>query len=299
MAMAMPVVASTYFGLKPTASRPLIECAMPSSRTGTIRVIVNGAGKDIGRAAIAAISKARGMELAGAIDPLLVGMDAGEIANLDEPLEVPVLNDLVMLLTSLSQSRTAGVLVDFSEPYSVYDNVRQATAFGMRSVVHVPGVDMDVIASLSKFCEKASMGCIISPTLSIGSLLLEKAAMTAAYHYDHVEIVESRPDTSVCPSPDTIQLANNLSGLGQTYNKNDLSTDSAARGAVVGDGVRVHSMALPGLCSSMEVHFSAPGEVLSIKHDMTNLQSLMPGLLLAIRRVVRLKSLVYGLEKFL
>ncbi|KAH9326323.1 hypothetical protein KI387_006501, partial [Taxus chinensis] len=282
-------VVSTYFGVKPITSRPLVQCSMPSSRTNTIKVIINGAGKDIGRAAIAAVSKARGMELAGAIDRLLVGRDAGEIANLDEPLEVPVLNDLVMLLGSLSQSKTAGVLVDFSEPSSVYDNVRQATAFGMRSVVHVPGVSMDVVASLSNFCEKASMGCIISPTLSIGSLLLEKAAMTAAYHYNHVEIVESRPDTSICPSLDTIQLANNLSGLGQTYNKNDLSTGFVARGEVVGDGVRVHSMALPGLHSSTEVHFSAPGEVLSIRHDVTNLQSLMPGLLMAIRRVVRLK----------
>eukprot|EP01018_Ginkgo_biloba_P020648 Gb_11120 [translate_table: standard] len=204
--MAMATVALSCSRYLPSFSynggRPLVECSVASSRANKIRVIINGAGKDIGRAAIVAVSKARGMELAGAIDSTLVGRDAGEISNLDEPLEIPVLNDLVMLLGSLSQSQSTCVLVDFSEPSCVYDNVRQATAFGMRSVVYVPGIQIDVISSLSTFCEKASMvslgeGCIIAPTLSIGSLLLQKAAVAAAFHYNHVEIIESRPDTSV------------------------------------------------------------------------------------------------------
>ncbi|KAI5012334.1 hypothetical protein ZWY2020_024468 [Hordeum vulgare] len=36
----------------------------------------------MGRAAIAAVSKARGMELAGAIDTQCIGMDAGEVYTL-------------------------------------------------------------------------------------------------------------------------------------------------------------------------------------------------------------------------
>ncbi|KAJ0099857.1 hypothetical protein Patl1_20070 [Pistacia atlantica] len=73
-----------------------------------------------------------------------------------------------------------------------------------------------------------------------------------------------------------------------------------ARGQVLGeDGVRVHSMVLPGLPSSTTVYFSRPGEVYSVKHDITDVQSLTPGLILAIRKVVNLKNLVYGLEKFL
>lgn len=99
---------------------------------------------------------------------------------------------------------------------------------------------------------------------------------------------------------DAIQISKNLSNLGQIYNREDISTDVVARGQVIGeDGVRVHSMVLPGLPSSTTVYFSGPGEVYSIKHDITDVQSLMPGLLLAIRKVIRLKSLVYGLEKFL
>ena len=44
-------------------------------------VVINGATKEIGRAAIVAVSKARGMELAGAIDNRLVGQDAGEVLS--------------------------------------------------------------------------------------------------------------------------------------------------------------------------------------------------------------------------
>lgn len=248
---------------------------------------------------MAAVTKARGMEVAGAVDSHLVGEDVGKVADMD-PLEIPIMNDLTMVLGSISQSKATGVVVDFTDPSTVYDNVKQATAFGMRSVVYVPRITSDTVSALSAFCEKASMGCLVAPTLSIGSIMLQQAAISASFHYNNVEIVESRANARDLPSADAIQIANNLSNLGQLYNREDLSTDVAARGQVLGeDGVRVHSMVLPGLPSSTTVHFSAPGEIYSIKHDITDVQCLMPGLILAIRRVIRLKNLIYGLEKFL
>lgn len=219
---------------------------------------------------------------------------------MEEPLEIPIINDLTMVLGSISQSKETGVVVDFTDPSTVYDNVKQATAFGMRSVVYVPRIKLDSVGALSAFCDKASMGCLIAPTLSIGSILLQQAAITASFHYNNAEIVESKANPIDFPSMDAIQISKNLSNLGQIYNREDISTDVVARGQVIGeDGVRVHSMVLPGLPSSTTVYFSGPGEVYSIKHDITDVQSLMPGLLLAIRKVIRLKNLVYGLEKFL
>ncbi|KAL0371659.1 UNVERIFIED_CONTAM: Dihydrodipicolinate reductase-like protein CRR1, chloroplastic [Sesamum calycinum] len=241
------------------------------------------------------------MEVAGAIDSYLVGEDIGKVCDMEEALEIPIINDLTMVLGSISQSKASAVVVDFTDPSTVYDNVKQATAFGMKSVVYVPRLRVETVSALSAFCEKASMGCIVAPTLSIGSILLQQAAISASFHYNNVEIVESRPAPSLdFPSQDAIQIANNITNLGQMYNREDISTDIPARGQVVGeDGVRVHSMVLPGLPSSTTVYFSRPGEVYTLKHDITDVQSLMPGLLLAIRKVVRLKNLVYGLEKFL
>ncbi|KAG8652864.1 hypothetical protein MANES_06G143900v8 [Manihot esculenta] len=241
-------------------------------------------------AAVVAVTKARGMEVAGAVDTHFVGEDIGKLCNMEEPLEIPIINDLTMVLGSISQAKETGVVIDFTDPTTVYDNVKQATAFGMKSVVYVPRIKPDTIAALSALCEKASMGCLIAPTLSIGSILLQQAAISASFHYNNVEIVESRSHATDLPSPDAHQIAKNLSNLGQLYNREDLSTDVLARGQVLGeDGVRVHSLVLPGIPSSTTVHFSGPGEVYSIKHDITDVQCLMPGLLLAIRKVIRLK----------
>ncbi|PAN51935.1 hypothetical protein GQ55_9G641400 [Panicum hallii var. hallii] len=257
------------------AAKVLCSMETPPSQS-TIKVVIIGATKEIGRTAIVAIS---GME---------------------EPLEIPVLNDLTMVLGSIAQSRATGVVVDFSEPSTVYDNVKQAAAFGLSSIVYVPKIELDTVTELSAFCEKASMGCLVAPTLSIGSVLLQQAAIQASFHYSNVEIVESRPNPSDLPSQDAIQIANNISDLGQIYNKEDMDTSNPARGQVLGeDGVRVHSMVLPGLVSSTSINFSGPGEIYTLRHDVTNVQCLMPGLILAIRKVVRLKNLIYGLEKFL
>ncbi|XP_020210161.1 dihydrodipicolinate reductase-like protein CRR1, chloroplastic [Cajanus cajan] len=279
-------------------SKRFISCSAQPTQSN-IKVVINGATKEIGRAAVMAVTKARGMEVAGAVDNGHIGEDIGKVCGLEEPLEIPIINDLTMILGSISQSKATGVVVDFTDPSSVYDNVKQATAFGMKSVVYVPRIKLDTVAALSAFCEKASMGVLVAPTLSIGSILLQQAAISASFHYSNVEIVESRANANELPSADANQIANNLSNLGQIYNREDPSTDVLARGQVLGDGIRVHSMVLPGLPSSTTVHFSGPGEVYSIKHDITDVQCLMPGLLLAIRKVVRLKNLVYGLEKFI
>ncbi|XP_056158835.1 dihydrodipicolinate reductase-like protein CRR1, chloroplastic isoform X2 [Syzygium oleosum] len=247
-------------------TRPSISCSAQPSQPN-IKVVINGAAKEIGRAAVIAVTKARGMEVAGAVDSHFVGEDIGKLCDM-EPLEIPIISDLTMVLGSISQAKATGVVVDFTDPSAVYDNVKQ--------------------------------GCLVAPTLSIGSILLQQAAISASFHYNNVEIVESRANARDLPSADAVQIANNLSNLGQMYNREDMETDVAARGQVLGeDGVRVHSMVLPGLPSSTTVYFSGPGEIYSIKHDVTEVQCLMPGLILAIRKVVRLKNLVYGLEKFL
>lgn len=296
--------ANPVLGVLPVSDRrsfcsPLCSMGGAKRTSNVIKVVVNGAGSDLGKAAVAAIHKARGMELAGAVDSKFQGQDAGEVAGLEEALEVPILNDIVMVLGSLAQGTSLGVFVDLDDPASVYENVRQATAFGLKSVVGVPGLEMDAVGALSSFCEKASTGCIVAPSLSIGSVLLQQAAAAAAFQYNHVEIIESQQGLSEYPSQQAVQLAGSLSGLGQIYNDGNSSKDFPARGDVVGDGVRIHSMALPGLVSSFDVRFAGPGETLSIRHDVSDVKALMPGLILAIRRVVRLKSLVYGLEKIL
>ena len=70
--------------------------------SNAIPVIVNGAAGRMGRATVAAITKARGLELAGAIDVRRVGEDSGEVAGIDAN-EVPIFDDLLTVLASVAQ----------------------------------------------------------------------------------------------------------------------------------------------------------------------------------------------------
>lgn len=63
---------------------------------------------------------------------------AGEVAGLEEPLEIPICGapDLPMVLTSVAQDKERyGVLVDFSAPDAVMENYKQAIAFGIRPII--------------------------------------------------------------------------------------------------------------------------------------------------------------------
>jgi 4-hydroxy-tetrahydrodipicolinate reductase len=60
-------------------------------------------------------------------------------------------------------------------------------------------------------------------------------------------------------------------------------TISGARGAEASDGIRIHSVRLPGLVAHQEVHFGGPGEGLTIRHDSFDRQSFVQGIVLAVR----------------
>ena len=64
--------------------------------------------------------------------------------------------------------------------------------------------------------------------------------------------------------------------------------------------VPIHSIRLPGLVAHQEVIFGDVGQTLTIRHDSSDRESFMPGVLLAIRRVQRLsESPTVGLERLL
>lgn len=274
------------------------------SEQSPIPVVVNGAAGKMGREVVKAVSQADDMTLLGAIDrtPQYIGQDAGEIAGCG-PVEIPILNDLQATLVMATQEKVQGVMVDFTHPSSVYENVRTAIAYGVRPVVGTTGLTPDQIQDLAEFAEKASTGALIVPNFSIGMVLLQQAAVTASQYFDHVEIIELHHNQKAdAPSGTALQTAQLLAGLGKTYNPptvNETEKLPGARGSVADDNVRIHSVRLPGLIAHQEVIFGAPGQLYTLRHDTTDRSSFMPGVLLAIRKVTQLKTLLYGLEKIL
>jgi 4-hydroxy-tetrahydrodipicolinate reductase len=269
-----------------------------------IPVVVNGAAGKMGLEVIKAVAGASDMELLGAIDrnPHLQGQDVGELAGCG-PLEIPVLDDLQATLAMASQAKEVAVMVDFTHPDSVYENVRTAIAYGVRPVVGTTGLSSAQMQELTKFADKASTGCLLIPNFSIGVVLMQQAAIQAAKYFENVEIIELHHNQKAdAPSGTAVQTAHLLGELGQSFNP-PLVTETekipGARGAVADENIRIHSVRLPGFIAHQEILFGAAGQIYTLRHDAMDRACYMPGVLLAIRKILPLKSLVYGLEKIL
>lgn len=269
----------------------------------SIRVVVNGACGKMGREVIKAVAAAEDMILVGAIArrPEVQGQDIGEIVGCG-PVEVPVTADLEAALV-MAQSEALPVMVDFTHPRSVYGSVRAAIAYGVKPVVGTTGLSEAQLKDLAEFSEKASVGCLIIPNFSIGVVLLQQAALQAAQYFDHAEIIELHHNQKAdAPSGTAIQTAQMLSELRKSYNPplvDETEKLPGARGCATPDGIRIHSVRLPGLIAHQEVIFGAPGQIYTLRHDTSDRACYMPGVLLAIRRILPLKSLLYGLDKIL
>lgn len=269
-----------------------------------IPVVVNGAAGKMGREVIKAVANAKDMILVGAVDanPLLRGQDIGEIVGI-APLDVPVLDDLQSVLVLATQEKVQGVMVDFTHPNAVYENVRSAIAYGVRPVVGTTGLSAAQIEELADFADKASTGCLIAPNFAIGVLLMQQAAVQAAQYFDHVEIIELHHNQKAdAPSGTAIKTAEMLAELGKAFNPplvSEKETLAGARGGLGPENIPIHSVRLPGLLAHQEIIFGAPGQIYTLRHDTSDRACYMPGVLLGIRKVTELKSLVYGLEKLL
>lgn len=258
----------------------------------------------MGREVVKAVAQSADMVLMGAVDrqPDVLGKDAGELAGCGE-LEVPILETLESVLVMAAQEKHPPVMVDFTHPDSVYDTIRAAIAYGVRPVVGTTGLSPSQITELAEFADKASMGCLLIPNFSLGMVLLQQAAIQAAQYFEHVEIIELHHNEKAdAPSGTALQTAYLLSDLGKPFNSpvvEETEKLPGCRGSLVGDGIRIHSVRLPGLIAHQEVLFGGAGQVYRLRHDTSDRAAYMPGVLLAIRKVLSLKTLIYGLEKIL
>ena len=172
----------------------------------------------------------------------------------------------------------ADVLVDFTVPTSAVANAREAVAAGVHVVIGTTGFDPSELDDL----EGAGANVFIAPNFAIGAVLMMQFAAQAARHMAKAEIIELHHDRKVdAPSGTAARTA-------------------ALMGAVSGNTPPIHSIRLPGLVAHQEVILGDVGQTLTIRHDSTDRESFMPGVLLAIRRVGGLTgSPVVGLEHLL
>jgi len=264
-----------------------------------IRVIVSGAGGKMGREVVRAVRGAADMELVAAVDPSYAGRDAGELAGLGFT-GVPVSGSLAEALAR--DGAHGACLVDFTAPDAVYANVMQALEAGLRVGFGTTGLSDQELGQIDRAARERGLGVIHAPNFAIGAVLMMRFAAEAARFFDEVEIIELHHDQKKdAPSGTAVKTAEMIrEARGRRSRRLDAETEvlPGARGGEL-DGVRIHSVRLPGLVAHQEVILGLPGQTLTIRHDSLDRASFMPGVLLAIRKVGEVTGLVYGLERLL
>ena len=200
----------------------------------------------------------------------------------------------------------AQVLVDFTHPDVVMDNVRFAVDQGIHAVVGTTGFTPDRFETIRGWlaADAPAIGVLIAPNFGIGAVLSMRFAQLAARFYESAEVIElhhpgkaDAPSGTAVRTAELIASARKAAGLDPVPDATTQSLDGA-RGADV-DGIRVHALRIAGLVAHQEIVLGTEGETLTIRHDSLHRSSFMPGVLMAVRAISTMPGLTVGLEPLL
>lgn len=204
-----------------------------------------------------------------------------------------------------SAVESAEVVVDFTVPDVVLDNIEWCTRRGIHVVVGTTGFTEERRARVRELVDaNPGVGVLIAPNFSIGAVLMMHFAEQAARFFESAEIIElhhpnkvDAPSGTAQATASRIAAARAEAGLGPVPDATSTGLPGA-RGAEVG-GIHVHGVRLRGLVAHQEVLFGAEGETLTIRHDSLDRVGFMPGVLAAIRAVPGLPGLTIGIDTLL
>lgn len=261
----------------------------------TIKVAIAGARGRMGTTAIQAIEEANDAIVVAALDYKYDGLHVHNSTVNDQRHGIPIYTSLA----ELAEHHAPDVLLDVTDPDAVFVNVQAAIELGIYPVVGTSGLTRSQLDEIAVLVESHQIGCIVAPNFSLGAVLMMKFSAQAARYLGDVEIIELHHDRKLdAPSGTAVKTAEMIQQYRpahiQGHPEEQVHIDGA-RGADV-DGMKIHSVRLPGLLAHQQVLLGGEGELLTIRHDSFDRKSFMPGIMLAIREVMGRKELVYGLE---
>ncbi len=233
-----------------------------------------------------------------------MGEQVCRAVDASDDLELVAMVDAGDRLSSVADAG-AQVLVDFTHPDVVMDNIRFAVDQRIHAVVGTTGFTAQRLDTVRTWLADApEVGVLIAPNFGIGAVLSMRFAQMAARFYDSAEVMElhhpgkaDAPSGTAVRTAQVIAQARQAAGLPAAPDATVQSLDGA-RGADV-DGVRVHALRVAGMVAHQEIVFGATGETLTIRHDSLDRVSFMPGVLLAVRNVASRPGLTLGLDALL
>ncbi len=258
----------------------------------TIKVVVNGALGKVGQVLIAAMSSGNDVQLVGAADAKAT---RDSLPLPDGSGEIPLSKDLETILDSCKPD----VVVDFTVVEAVIASARATTKRGVNMVIGTTGLTTDDRGELAKLAEENKVGIVLAPNFSLGAVLLMHVSRVVSRYMDYAEIIELHHDQKVdAPSGTALLTAREMAAAKDKPFSRPATGDFKSRGEEV-EGINIHAVRLPGLMAHQEVIFGALGQTLSIRHDTINRECYIPGVMIAIREVVKRQGLTYGLDALL
>lgn len=212
-------------------------------------------------------------------------------------------SDMYNSIEEASKDCDIDVLIDFTQPSSIYENAKFCLSNGIKAVIGTTGLKDEQIKELKELSKNNNTGCIIAPNFSTGAVLMMMFAKTAAKYFDNAEIIELHHNQKKdAPSGTAIKTAQMMAEENDNFTQNNCAeteTLEGARGANSYSNIHIHSVRMPGYMASQEVLFGSNGQILSIRHDSTDRKCYMPGVLLATKYIYKENNFVYGLENIL
>ena len=244
-----------------------------------IKVGVLGAKGRVGSAVVAGAQKADDLEL---------------VAEIDHG------DDLEQLVDSGVE-----VIVDFTTPNSVMDNLEFCINHGIHCVVGTTGFDDERYQQVRDWCAaNEGVGVLIAPNFAISAVLTMAFARQAAPFFESAEVVEfHHPNKLDAPSGTAVKTAQGIAkarkdaGMGEMPDATEQAL-AGSRGADV-DGVPVHAVRMQGMVAHEEVIFGTTDQSLTIRQDSYGRESFVPGVLTGVREVADHPGLTIGLDEYL
>ena len=258
-----------------------------------IRVAVHGALGKMGQTLVDALCREPEMQIVGATD----------IKATEDYLTLPDGSGRIPLSPTLEQILIRcqpQVVVDFSIAKAVMPMVRLATEHGINLVIGTTGLSAEDIKEIDRLAKAKGIGIVIAPNFALGAVLMMHLAKIAGKYLDQAEIIELHHEGKLdAPSGTALATAKTMAqARGKPFSTPPADKKSDSRGKQV-EGINIHSVRLPGLLAHQEVILGGAGQTLSLRHDTSGRESFMPGVMLAIKEVIKKKGLTYGLDSLL
>ncbi|MBV8950774.1 MAG: 4-hydroxy-tetrahydrodipicolinate reductase [Actinobacteria bacterium] len=260
-----------------------------------LRVGVFGAGGRMGSTVCRAVASDPDLELVAAVDPRHAGIDLAQLGLPGTGVHVAANADA---LTHAG----AAVAVDFTVADAARENMNWCADHDVHAVVGTTGFTAGDLAHFASRFRESRANAIVAPNFAIGAVLMMRFAELAAPYFETGEIVELHHDEKAdAPSGTSLLTAERMAAAGKAWGPDPTrkTVVPGARGALVGDAIRVHSVRLRGLVAHQEVILGTAGQSLTIRHDSYDRTSFMPGVLLAVKRVADHPGVTVGLDALL